>query len=541
MTARSFRMFASATLVSLIVCTALAQSDPAAPASGQDGGAESAESVARESPRASMGDFLAHARAGQYGDAAAYLELTRADEPKREELARKLLAVLDRRAWIDLETLSPLPSGNAEDGLPPFTDELGEITGSDGVSVPIRIVRRRNDGVRWMFTAGTVAHVEAWYQQLDNLFLLEHMPEPLLATGPRELMWWQWLGLPLLIALSWGIALLLAHVSALVLARIARRSMATWDDLVVERIKRPLTLWWTLGLVYMLLPWLALYAPAHKFVLGVMRTAFLFGVFWALSRAIDVAAHAIVTSPWARTRDASRSLVSLGSRVAKVAVFAVAVIALLSQLGYPIASVLAGLGVGGLAVALAAQKTVENLFGAFSIGADQPFREGDFVRVDDMLGTVERIGLRSTKFRTAERTVVSIPNGKLADMRIETFAARDRLRLAMTVGLVRSTSSQQLKQIIEGIEGALWAQPKLFPGSATVRFEKFGPSSLDLDVTAYFDTRDVAEFQQIRQELLLEFLAAIERAGSALALPATQVTMAPAAIDALRPSSGTGR
>jgi MscS family membrane protein len=538
-TVRSFRMLASALFACFIASVTLAQHDPAADAGAQDGGAESAEGVARESPRASISNFLTHARAGQYGEAAAYLELARADEPKREELARKLLAVLDRRAWIDLETLSPLPSGNAEDGLPPFTEQLGEITGPDGAAVPIRIVRRRSDGVRWMFTAGTVAHVEAWYQQLDNLFVLEHLPEPLLATGPHHLMWWQWLALPLLIAISWGIAHVLAHISALVLARIARRSMATWDDLVVERIKRPLTLWWALGLIYLLLPWLALYVPAQKFVLGAMRTVFLFGVFWALSRAIDVAAHAIVTSPWARTREASRSLVSLGSRVTKVAVFAVGVIALLSQLGYPIASVLAGLGVGGLAVALAAQKTVENLFGAFSIGADQPFREGDFVRVDDMLGTVERIGLRSTKFRTAERTVVSIPNGKLADMRIETFAARDRLRLAMTVALIRSTSSKQLKQIVEGIEGALWTQPKLFPGSAAVRFEKFGPSSLDVDVVAYFDTRDVAEFQQIRQELLFDFLAAIERAGSALALPATQVVMMPKAEDATRPNSET--
>ena len=166
------------------------------------------------------------------------------------------------------------------------------------------------------------------------------------------------------------------------------------------------------------------------------------------------------------------------------------------------ASILAGLGVGGLAVALAAQKTVENLFGAFSIGADQPFREGDLVRVDDFVGTVEQIGLRSTKFRTADRTLISIPNGKLADMKLETLAVRDRLRFAFIVGLARSTSAQQLRQVLEGFESLLKSHPKLWQNTASVRFEKFGPSSLDLDVSAYFDTRDMNEFQLIRQELL---------------------------------------
>ncbi|MDB4991171.1 MAG: MscS Mechanosensitive ion channel, partial [Myxococcaceae bacterium] len=243
--------------------------------------------------------------------------------------------------------------------------------------------------------------------------------------------------------------------------------------------------------------------------------------FWGLTRIVDVSAEVVSRSPWAGTRATATSLVSLGARVTKVAVMAIAGVALLSQLGYPIASVLAGLGVGGLAVALAAQKTVENLFGAFSIGADQPFREGDFVKVGDFTATVERIGLRSTRFRTADRTVISLPNGKLADMQLETYAVRDRLRFATTVALTRSSSSEQVKQVTEGLEGVLKAHPKLWQNSAAVRFDKFGPASLDLDVSAYFNTRDAGEFALIRQDLLLQFMTVIERAGTALALPAT--------------------
>lgn len=521
-----------------IACVTLTLRTEAQPATAGDAGVEPEAPIARDSPRASISDFLALAHNGNYQAAARYLELLPEQEPDGARLARRLKAVLDRKLWVEPTSLSPLTSGNLQDGLPPYTDELGRIRGADATAAPVRIVRRNRDTVRWLFSSATVGRIDDWYAQLNDRFLLEHLPEPLLRTGPRELAYWQWLALPLLVALAWLIALVLSYITARIIARIARRTSASWDDALVSQVKRPLALWWTLALVYVSLPWLALYAPAERFVLRAMHTIFLVGIFWAIARVIDVGAHVVLRSPWARTHDASRSLVSLGARVSKVALLAVALVALISQLGYPIASILAGLGVGGLAVALAAQKTVENLFGAFSIGADQPFREGDVVRIDDFTATVEVVGLRSTKFRTAERTLISIPNGKLAEMRIETLAARDRLRFAMTVALVRSTNAKQLREVMEGIEGALWAQPKLFPGSAVVRFEKFGASSLDIDVSAYLDTRDMAEFQKIRQDLLFEFLQVIERAGTSLALPASSVIVANASGESqTRPSS----
>src|SRR5262249_15519790 len=158
------------------------------------------------------------------------------------------------------------------------------------------------------------------------------------------------------------------------------------------------------------------------------------------------------------------------------------------------------------AFALAAQKTVENLFGAFSIGIDQPIREGDFVNIDGVTGTVEAIGLRSTRIRTLDRTLISIPNGKLAEMRLESFAARDRLRLACTLGLVRTTSAKQMREVLAGLARVLREHPKIFPEGITVQFKQIAMSSLDVDVMAWFSTTDANEFQTIRQEVLLEFM-----------------------------------
>ena len=133
------------------------------------------------------------------------------------------------------------------------------------------------------------------------------------------------------------------------------------------------------------------------------------------------------------------------------------------------------------------------------------------------------IGLRSTRIRTLDRTVVTIPNGKLADMRIESFAPRDRIRFACLLGLARSASADQVRRVLAGIEATLRAQPKLWPDSLTVRFKEITATSLDLEVQAWFTTTDFPEFQGIRQELLLSFMSLVEGAGTTFAVPTRAV------------------
>ena len=184
-----------------------------------------------------------------------------------------------------------------------------------------------------------------------------------------------------------------------------------------------------------------------------------------------------------------------------------------------LASLLAGLGIGGLALAFGAQKTIENLFGSISLAADQPFRVGDFVKVEDFTGNVERIGMRSTQIRTLDRTLISLPNGKLADMRIEDFASRDRIRFAATVGLVCGTSAEQVRRVVEGIEATLRANPKVWPDVVVARLAAFAASSLDVEVLCWVQTSDFAEFRDFRQEALLGIMRVVREAGTSLAFP----------------------
>jgi len=195
----------------------------------------------------------------------------------------------------------------------------------------------------------------------------------------------------------------------------------------------------------------------------------------------------------------------------------------LSQLGYPVTTVIAGLGIGGVALALAAQKTVENLFGSISILADQPFGVGDTIRVDTIEGTVETIGLRSTRLRTVERTLIIIPNGKLADMRIESLGPRDRMRFATKLPLARDTKVAQIESIVAKLRERLRSHPSVLEDEVVVHLAALGESSFDVEVAAQIETLDSNEFAKIREELLLECVRMVDAEGARLAVPARQV------------------
>jgi MscS family membrane protein len=324
---------------------------------------------------------------------------------------------------------------------------------------------------------------------------------------------------------SVAVGLALSWVTRRGLRRIARTAKA-WDEQFVVRLRGPLAVGFALAAAHVGLSALDIAPSAEATARRVLQGGFVAALFWVLLRSIDVADHLISSSTWATKRLASRSFIGLAAKALKIGVVIIQVVALLSLAGYPVGSLIAGLGIGGLALALGAQKTLEHVFGAFSLAVDQPFREGDFVKIDDVQGTVESVGLRSTRIRTPDRTLVAIPNGKLAEMRTETYAARDRLRFACTLGLTYGTTREQMGRVLAGLEETLRAQPKLWREGVTVRFSAIGASSLDVAVEAWFDTRDWGEFQGIRQEVLLGFMQVVEAAGAALAYPTRTVHVA---------------
>jgi MscS family membrane protein len=473
-----------------------------------------------------MKEFFSLANEGRFTEAGRYIEAP--PDADAAALARHLKAVLDRRLWVDVDVVSATPMGDPDDKLPPGVDELGKIPGPEGAPEPVRIVRRQvSDGHRWVFSRRTVERIDAWYGGLRDRWFIENMPPPLLRPGPKGLLLWQWLALPLLLFVAWGLGRALGWVTQLVLGRVAARTSGTWDDALPVKLRRPIRGVWALIAMEIILPWLALYEPAEALLRKVFRALLFVMFFWGLLRSVDVIGDFLVNH-WEKTKDVQgmRSIVPVAESILKIFVVGMALVVILSEFGYPAASLITGLGVGGIALALAAQKTVENLFGSVSIGLDKPFRVGDFVKIEDFVGTVELIGLRSTRIRTLDRTLITIPNGRLADMRVESFAPRDRIRLTFKLGLVYETTAAQMREVLEGIERALREHPKIWGESLTVRFESFGDSSLNIQIMAWFTTSDFDEFQLIRQEILLQFMDVVERAGTGFAFPTRTVHVA---------------
>ncbi len=494
------------------------------------------EPIDRDSPQAIIIEFLALGDSGEFEDAARFLDVPRDDQSRAPELARRLHAVVSRLSSTVPELLSGRSDGDADDGLPRGVERVGWVGGPPGMpatgddrrnvdadAVPVLLQRRTRAEPKWVFSRKTVQSVDTWYESLQDRWLIDNLPEPMLRTGWGGLAYWQWLALPLILAVAWLGGYVLGGVTRRLLRPLFARIDPESDALLLRRFSRPLTLAWTLALCRIVLPVLSLLPRADQTVREVLGAAMVVLVFWAALRLVDLLADLLARSAWASARAGTRALVPLGARIVKVIVGSLAIVAVFAKLDYPIASLIAGLGIGGLAVALAAQKSFENLIGAFALGADQPFREGDVVRVEDFIATVEAIGLRSTRFRTADRTIVTIPNGKLSEMRLETYAARDRLRLHCTLALTYGTSEPQLRAVLAGLRHELETHPKIWSESMTVRLVALGHSSLDIEVTAWFETSDPDEFGAIREQLLLAFIRIVDACGSSFAFPTRTV------------------
>jgi MscS family membrane protein len=247
-------------------------------------------------------------------------------------------------------------------------------------------------------------------------------------------------------------------------------------------------------------------------------------VFFLALAAIGAVVVDLISGRWHRSLDprtqaVGYSILPLGRQILKLCLYLVAILGVLTAWGYNTTTILAGLGVGGLAVALAAQKTIENLFGGISVIGDRPVLVGDVCRFGDRVGEVIRIGLRSTRIRTPDRTIISIPNAQFSSMELENISGRDKIWFHQTLSLRRDTTSEQLLEVLASINKVLAGNPKVQTGKIPVRFIGVGSYSLDVETDAYVATADYDEFIATRQELLIQMIQAVERAGTGLAVP----------------------
>ena len=510
----------------------------------------------RSSPRAALATFLDSTDAVSAFIAREYLP-----SPSRTKFARIIELSAIPVEGLDVSALSPAArqkGGRAAAWslyevlnrieLPPLeripdSSQLGVAPGGEARWVipdtEIALVRVPS-GPRsgeFLFSADTVARAELFYERVRHLPYRRPVPiaglKDLIVSGGGWMIpyaWirampaalrtpladqglWKWIGLALILALF---ALILWMAYRLPQRR---RDQSPFRQALAQLALPASVLAATPVAAYLALRQLNL-TDAVGVTVNLSATVITFlAAGWLWWRLAPVLAEAIIASPRIGSESVDAHLIRLSARLLGM-LGAAAFLALgANQLGIPVYGIVAGLGVGGLAIALAAQPTIENLIGGLNLFADKPIRVGDVCKYGDAVGTVEVIGIRSTRIRGADRTLTTVPNSVLAKMPIVNLTQRDRQLIQSTITLPSETTREQLRHNLVKLRELLRAHPRVDPDSVRVRFVAFGKSSLDIEVFAYVTTRDWVEFLGIREDILLRIMGVLEQGGAGATFP----------------------
>ncbi len=471
--------------------------------------------------------------------AMATLDLSQQPAVNREEVGTETVLLLK-------EILDRIPAMPA-DGIPGPEDVAAHDGGAplQAWSLPygdIQIVRVSDgpEAGNYLFSAATVAHVPEFYNLIKGFaerpdaqadFFEFYTLTPGHLLPPKWYLWiedmpnwtrhafagqavWQWVGLFLvatvLAAIYWAVW------------RLPHRRIASAAPLKRAGYRLSMTI--VIVLATLFAQWLAVeqlnitgwpYIAVNTTLYAIAYVATALVTYFALVALAEL----IIASPRIDSASVDASLLRITARVVGIAATVCIAMYGATEVGISLYGVLAGLGVGGLALGLAARPTLENLIGGLTLYADRPVRVGDFCQFNNTIGTVEEIGLRSTRVRAPDRTLITIPNADFSNMQLVNFTRRDQIMLATTLGLRYETTREQMREVIRRIQELLLDHPEIDRDKVRVRFREFGEYALGVEFRAFVNTTNFARFLEIQEELFLAVMGIVEECGTAMAFP----------------------
>ena len=417
-------------------------------------------------------------------------EETQADLDRRAELARKLQIALDRGgSLLAFSLLSNSPTGAIDDGLAENLEEVGKLSSEEGAApILLQQYAAADIGMHWRIAPETAEAIAGFVAEEA---VEEAINEDAITLAGAPLV--DWLKLVALALIAFAAFRLLA---ALLMA-LMRRAVADHDTSPIYRFLHaampPLSLYLAVLTFYATAGELEVSIVARQTLLRYAAIVAWIALAWFALRLVDAIARVVTGRMHRAERRQAVTIVSFLRRGAKVLLLAIAFVAVLDTVGLDVTTGIAALGIGGLALALGAQKTIENLVGSVTLIADKPVQVGDAAQIGDVFGTVEDIGMRSTLVRTQNRTLVSIPNGYLASERIENYALRDRFLFHQTIGVTYDTNAEQMERLLGELRTIIADDGHILDDDARVRFHGFGDSALQIEIFAYFNTRSYPE------------------------------------------------
>lgn len=518
-----FRPFFTILFLFVLTLAGPVQALPAAP----DTEAPAAEEIhpdplRRETPRSMVSGLIEALAELDYDRAAQYFELPTATSSRQRmnavSQARAFHSLLDNGGSLKpFATLSNQASGRVDDDLPLDQENVGEVTVQDK-KTPILITRSEVDGQQvWRISSATLGQIAAATKRAP---VAQAAPQDdYLVAGAPVKDWGMLVGLGVMI---FGGLWLVSTLVVAAMRRLVADSAASGIYRFFEAALPPASLLLAVAIFYNWAERLPVAIVARQTLLRYTGIVTVIALVWFGLRLVDAVAELVIARMQRRQRRQIVSVVTLLRRTVKILLLVFSGIGILDTFGIDVTTGIAALGIGGIALALGAQKTVENLVGSVTVIADRPLQVGDFIKVGDVVGTVEDVGIRSTRIRTLERTVVTIPNGDLSARQIENFAARDRFLFNPTIAVSYATPSAKLKEALSIVQGVLAEEEKIAEGHRA-RLGGITDRAFNIDIFSYIDTAEFDVQVVVREHLLFTIYARLEAAGIRLAYPSQTV------------------
>ncbi|WP_170004323.1 mechanosensitive ion channel family protein [Pseudopontixanthobacter vadosimaris] len=485
----------------------------------------------RETPRSAVTALLRALAEQDYTRAGQYFAMPADAESDAATKARALQVALDKGGQLKLfAELSNDPAGFLDDGLDPGLERIGVLPAGDSGDVvpseggmdegePILLRLSEDDGI-WQIAESTTAALSE-VELSDQAVSADD--EAILISGAPLTDWLR------LLAVFVGLFLAFRLTAAAILWAFEKSMAKPRRSAIYRFLHAALPPFSLLLAVVIFQIWgnsIAASLVARQIILRYIGIAGWIALAWLALRLIDAVAYSLMHRMERAERRQAVSVVTLARRAAKLILLVVAFVAILDTLGIDVTTGIAALGIGGIALALGAQKTIENLVGSVMVIADKPIQVGDFCRVGEVKGTVEDIGMRSTRIRTNERTVVAIPNGDFSSLQIENYTQRDKFLFNVVIGLEYALSAEKLREAIRIIEQVLEDDARI-ADDPRAKLANFSASSLDVEIFAYIDLPDYIESLSVRQDLLLDIYSRLEAAGIGIAYPTSTMYLRP--------------
>jgi MscS family membrane protein len=472
----------------------------------------------RDTPRGTIAGFNQAVHREDFATAARYLQLTAAQRRNVERLSRDLTYLIDRYFARPLSALSDQPEGTPDDEQPRERDRA-ELTVA-GKTVNLDLVRVKDaGGLVWLISSQTLAQVPALRRSAADSWL-ERL-EALLGTssvfGISVATWTLW-------AATIVVPLLILWLLSKVVTAIGRRTITDpkWSTLLESAATQ--LLWPLIVLITIVfhVAFMRLLGLSLRFRVVYSRVALSIAVVfaaWFIWRLLGLTLERARMMAQRAGQSGIRSLLSLAERVSKAIIVMVAIFVVLTIAGVDTTTALAGVGLGGVAIALGAQKSVENLLGGVFLLTDRALAIGDTCSISNRIGVVEDVTLRSVRLRTVEQTLLSVPAGVLSQSNVENFATRNKILVQTMLRLRYGTTADQLRRLLGEIRTLLHEHPQIETATARIRLVDFGIRAIELELFAYVLTPDFLTFLSVREDLLLQVAKMVETSGTSFAQP----------------------